>query len=102
MPPGSTSPSRTRPAPPPARPPCPYPPGPNPPASIETTPPPNAPGGEFPALAAGSCSAVNPAGGNQQLQVTLRFNLILITPVIAQATAHHIVMAAAAIFRTEY
>jgi hypothetical protein len=75
---------------------------PNPPTSIETTPPPNAPGGEFPALAAGSCSAVNPAGGNQQLQVTLRFNLILITPVIAQATANHIVMTAAAIFRTEY
>ena len=74
---------------------------PNPPASIETTPPPNAPGGEFPSLAAGSCSAVNPAGGNQALQVTLRFNLILITPVIAQATANHIVITAAAIFRTE-
>ena len=75
---------------------------PNPPASIETTPPPNAPGGEFPALAAGSCSAVNPAGGNQPLEVTLRFNLILITPVIAQATANHIIISAAAIFRTEY
>jgi hypothetical protein len=75
---------------------------PNPPASIETTPAPNAPGGEFPALAAGSCSAVNPAGGNQPLQVTLRFNLILITPVIAQATANHIIITAAAIFRTEY
>jgi hypothetical protein len=75
---------------------------PNPPASIEATPPPNAPGGEFSALAAGSCSAVNPAGGNAQLQVTLRFNLILITPVVAQATADHIVITAAAIFRTEY
>lgn len=75
---------------------------PNPPTSIEATPPPNAPGGEFPAAAAGSCSAVNPAGGNQALQVTLRFNLILITPVIAQATANHIIISAAAIFRTEY
>jgi hypothetical protein len=75
---------------------------PNPPTSVEATPPPNAPGGEYSALAAGSCSAVNPAGGNQQLQVTLRFNLILITPVIAQATADHIVITAAAIFRTEY
>jgi hypothetical protein len=74
----------------------------NPPAGVEATPPPNAPGGEYSALAAGSCSAVNPAGGNQQLQVTLRFNLILITPVIAQATADHIVITAAAIFRTEY
>jgi hypothetical protein len=74
----------------------------NPPASVEATPPPNAPGGEYSALASGSCSAVNPAGGNQQLQVTLRFNLILITPVVAQATADHIVITAAAIFRTEY
>jgi hypothetical protein len=75
---------------------------PNPPGGVETTPPPNAPGGEYPALAAGSCSAVNPAGSNAQLQVTLRFNLILITPVVAQATADHIVMTASAIFRTEY
>jgi hypothetical protein len=75
---------------------------PNPPTGVETTPPPNAPGGEYSALAAGSCSAVNPADGNDQLQVTLRFNLILITPVIAQATANHIVITAAAIFRTEY
>ena len=75
---------------------------PNPPATVETTPPPNAPGGEYPASANGGCSAVNPAGNNDPLQVTLRFNLILITPVIAQATANHIVISAAAIFRTEY
>jgi hypothetical protein len=75
---------------------------PNPPSTVEPTPPPNAPGGEYSAIAAGSCSAVNPAGGNQPLQVTLRFNLILITPVIAQATADHIIITAAAIFRTEY
>ena len=75
---------------------------PSPPSTVEATPPPNAPGGEFAAVASGSCSAVNPAGGNQSLQVTLRFNLILITPVIAQATANHIVITAAAIFRTEY
>jgi TadE-like protein len=75
---------------------------PNPTASVEATPPPNAPGGEFAAIAAGPCSAVNPASGNARLQVTLRFNLILITPVVAQATADHIVITAAAIFRTEY
>jgi hypothetical protein len=45
---------------------------------------------------------VNPTGGNQALQVTVRFNLILITPVVAQATANRIVITAAAIFRTEY
>jgi hypothetical protein len=75
---------------------------PTPPSTVETTPPANAPGGEYPAIAAGSCSAVNPASGNSRLQVTIRFNLVLITPVIAQATANHIVMTAAAIFRTEY
>jgi len=75
---------------------------PNPPATVETTPPPNAPGGEYSALASGGCSAVNPAKNNVPLKVTVRFNLILITPVIAQATANHIVITAAAIFGTEY
>lgn len=75
---------------------------PSPPAVVETTPQPNAPGGEYPAGASGPCSAVNPAGGNSQLQVTVRFNLTLITPIVAQATADHIVMTAAAVFRTEY
>jgi hypothetical protein len=75
---------------------------PNPPSTVEATPPMNAPGGEYAAAASGPCSAVNPAGNNAQLQVTLRFNLILITPVIAQATANHIIITAAAIFRTEY
>ena len=75
---------------------------PNPPATVEATPPPNAPGGEYAASAAGSCSAVNPALGNDQLQVTIRFNLVLITPIVAQATANRIVLTAAAIFRTEY
>jgi hypothetical protein len=45
---------------------------------------------------------MNPAGNNAQIQVTVRFNLILITPVIAQATADHIILRAAAVFRTEY
>ncbi len=75
---------------------------PSPPSTVEATPPNNAPGGEYPAIAAGSCSAVNPASGNSRLQVTIRFNLILITPVVAQATANHIIITAAAIFRTEY
>ena len=75
---------------------------PNPPPVIETTPQMNAPGGEYAAAAAGSCSAVNPAGNNAPIQVTLRFNLILITPVISQATANHIILQAAAVFRTEY
>jgi hypothetical protein len=75
---------------------------PNPPATVETNPTYNAPGGEYSAASSGSCSAINPAGGNVPLQVTLRFNLILITPVVAQATAGRILITAAAIFRTEY
>jgi hypothetical protein len=45
---------------------------------------------------------VNPAGNNAQLQVTIRMNLILITPIIAQATANRITLRAVAIFRSEY
>ena len=75
---------------------------PSPPTTVEATPLMNAPGGEYPAGAAGPCSAVNPASNHAALQVTLRYNLILITPVIAQATANHIVITAAAVFRTEY
>jgi hypothetical protein len=75
---------------------------PNPPAGAEANPPMNAPGGEYPANAAGSCSAVNPASGNAPLQVTVQFNLVLITPIISQATANRIIMIAASIYRTEY
>ncbi len=75
---------------------------PGPPSAVESTPPPNAPGGEYPAAASGSCSAVNPASGNEQLQVTVRFNLVLITPIVAQATQNHVVITAAAVYRTEY
>jgi len=75
---------------------------PAPPGVAESNPPPNAPGGDYPAAAAGGCSAVNPATGNDQLQVTLRFNLVLITPIVAQVTADHVVITAAAVYRTEY
>jgi hypothetical protein len=75
---------------------------PSPSTSFVPAPPPNAPGGEYAAAAAGGCNPVNPAGSNAQLQVTLRFNLVLITPVVAQATADHILITAAAVYRTEY
>ena len=75
---------------------------PNPPSIPETTPPPNAPGGEYAGVSIGGCSAVNPAIGNDQLQVTIRFNLVLITPIVSQVTANRIVMSAASVFRTEY
>ena len=75
---------------------------PNPPAAAESTPPMNAPGGEYPAAATGGCSAVNPASGNVPIQVTLRMNLVLITPIISQITADHVVLTATAVYRTEY
>ena len=76
---------------------------PSPPSgTVESSPPANAPGGEYPASATAGCSAVNPASGNDQLQVTVRFNLVLITPIVAQATENHVVITAAAVYRTEY
>ena len=75
---------------------------PAPQATVEASPPPNAPGGEYSSAASGGCSAVNPAVGNQQIQVTIRFNLVLITPIVAQVTADHVVITAAAVYRTEY
>jgi len=75
---------------------------PAPPATVEASPSPNAPGGEYSSAASGGCSAVNPAVGNQQIQVTIRLNLVLITPIVAQVTADHVVITAAAVYRTEY
>ncbi|TMC84407.1 MAG: hypothetical protein E6J06_06915 [Chloroflexi bacterium] len=75
---------------------------PSPPGGVESAPPPNAPGGEYAAIANGSCSAVNPASGNSQIEVTIRFNLVLVTPIVAQATANHVVISAAVVYRTEY
>ena len=75
---------------------------PSPPSGIESSPPPNAPGGEYASAATGSCSAVNPALGNDQLQVTIRFNLVLITPIVAQATSNRVIMTATVVYRTEY
>ena len=75
---------------------------PKPPTTIESAPLPNAPGGEFAAPSSGACSAVNPAANNVPLQVTIRYNLVLITPIVGQLSANRIVMTVAAIYRTEY
>ena len=75
---------------------------PNPPSSIESNPPMNAPGGEFAAAATGSCSAINPASGNAPLQVTIKYNFSLLTPIASQLAISRIVMTAAAVVNTEY
>jgi len=75
---------------------------PTPPSTVETNPPMNAPGGEYSAAAAGSCSATNPAAGNAPLQVTIRFNFVPFTPLIKQLINTNIVFTAAATYATEY
>ena len=67
----------------------------------------NAPGGQPPAAAAGSCYPVTPAGvtvglNNVSLQVTIRYNFVPITPLISQVTGNLGVLSAYASYRTEY
>ncbi len=72
------------------------------PTSFEASPPMNAPGGEYPAAGTGSCNPINPAGNNESLQVTIRMNLVLITPIISQFSSGRIILTATAVYRTEY
>jgi hypothetical protein len=77
---------------------------PNPPATVEMLSPSleNAPGGQMWAVASGSCSATNPAHDHAPLQITIRYNFVPLTPLIQQVTANHIVISAAAAYKTEY
>jgi TadE-like protein len=72
------------------------------PAAYESVPPMNAPGGEYPATGAGSCISTVPAGGNVPLQITIRMNLVLVTPIISQLSSGRILITATAVYRTEY
>jgi hypothetical protein len=45
---------------------------------------------------------VNPATGSDQLQVSIRFNLVLVTPIVAQVTANRVILSATVVYRTEY
>jgi len=63
----------------------------------------NAPGGEAAAPAAGSCQATVPAlSQGDRLQVTVVYNFVPFTPVIAQVTGSQIVLRPASIFKVEY
>jgi TadE-like protein len=80
---------------------------PNPPATIESLKPSleDAPGGTQWAYNGNNnlnCSATNPAHDHAALQVTIIYNFVPFTPLIQQVTANHIVISAAATYRTEY
>ena len=62
----------------------------------------NAPGGQFSAGAAGSCSATNPGHDHAALQVTIRYNFVPITPLLRQVTANSLIISASTVYRTEY
>jgi TadE-like protein len=58
---------------------------PNPPTTVESSPAYDAPGGQAPANATGSCSAVNPfSSGTYPLQVTVRYTYAFFTPLLEQ------------------
>ena len=58
---------------------------PNPPATVETSPAWDAPGGQSPAPATTSCSAVNSqSSGTYPLQVTVRYTYPFFTPLLEQ------------------
>jgi Flp pilus assembly protein TadG len=48
------------------------------------------------------CSWVNPASGDVELQVTIEYNFVPLTPVISNLIANHAIMQAASVVVTEY
>ncbi|HKC20268.1 MAG TPA: TadE family protein [Candidatus Dormibacteraeota bacterium] len=84
----------------------------DPPSTVETLSPAleNAPGGQVWLSAGGpaghqsvaGCSDANPAHDHAAIQVTIRYNFVPFTPLIQQVTANHIVITAAAVYKTEY
>jgi len=75
---------------------------PNPPTAVEVAPTYDAPGGEAPTSATGSCSAINPySSGTYPLQITIRYTYPFFTPLLEQL-APTIVLQAYATEYTEY
>jgi hypothetical protein len=69
--------------------------------AIESSPAANAAGGDAPA-ASGACSAVNPAIGRQELQVTVIYNFVPVTPLVSSVIGNHVVFTLQVLARTEY
>ena len=72
------------------------------PAVLESGPPQNAPGGDPPANAAGSCSAAVPASGRAILEVTIIYNFAPVTPLVRDAIGSRIILTSHVTFTTEY
>lgn len=78
------------------------------PTAYEAAPAMNAPGigaagpGQTPPVFNAGCNPVVPAAGNPPIQVTIYYNFVPLTPLIANVTANHIVLKAYAVYRTEY
>jgi Flp pilus assembly protein TadG len=69
--------------------------------AIEATPSPNAAGGDA-SSPSGACSAVNPAAGQQVLQVTVVYNFVPVTPLVSSVIGNHVVFTLQVLARTEY
>lgn len=64
---------------------------------------PNAPAGGGGSFVPGAgCNAPRAASNNYPLKITIRYNLVPLTPLIQQVTANRIVLTAYAVYRTEY
>jgi hypothetical protein len=69
--------------------------------TVNSSPPPNAPGGEVPASPAG-CNPVVPASGHVALQVTIVYNYAPVTPLVSNVIGNHVLLQAIGVARTEY
>ena len=76
--------------------------------AAEATPSPNAAGGDQPANSGttppnpAGCSAVNPAVGQEMLQVTVVYNFVPVTPLVSNVIGNHVVFTLQVLARTEY
>lgn len=75
---------------------------PNPAVIGETSPASDAPGGEIAPGPGGSCNTVVPAIGRQELEVTLIYNFVPVTPLVSSVIGNHVVFIAHVLGRTEY
>ena len=73
------------------------------PSGYEAAPPMNAPGGGLGTTTLGAgCTPVNPASGQPQLEVTILYSYVPVTPIINSLVAGHISFRFQVVTRTDY